>query len=108
VTAAYYASAVVGRSVHWFNGSLPPAMPDTPPQRKRMLLLEICDSAVCSTAEDSAPPRGDTILHAWPYELTAPLSALAAMRKAAQRITNRTSVKLLKAALPPGVCLQSI
>jgi predicted acylesterase/phospholipase RssA len=62
---------------------------------RHLLIIEICDDAHCSGEE---PPSSPTIgggRTSWPYQLLAPLSALVAMRSAAQRVTNRTTLRLL-------------
>jgi hypothetical protein len=65
-------------------------------RRKRLLILEICDADRCSG--DSAPdtPSMGGKDRGWPYQLIAPLTAVVAMRSSAQRVTNRTTLRLLK------------
>ena len=72
------------------------ASPAPVPAQRRLLILEICDADRCSG--DSAPdtPSVGGKDRGWPYQLIAPLSAVVAMRSSAQRVTNRTTLRLLK------------
>jgi hypothetical protein len=62
---------------------------------RRLLVVEICDAAKCSGQASAADPSAGGKRRAWPYQLTAPFSALIAMRSAAQRVSNRTMLELL-------------
>jgi hypothetical protein len=104
VDGGYFDNYGINTLVSWLNGATATggALPS------RLLVLEICDGAVCSSAEDTEPSAGGTVEHAWPYQLTAPLAGLLATRQAAQRITNRTSVRMLKNELSGRACLESV
>ena len=85
------------------------ALPLRPDSQRRVLVLEICDSSSCSG--DPAPTEvskgGED--RGWPYQLVAPLSAVVAMRAAAQRSTNRTTLRLLKDYWrTQGACIESL
>jgi len=67
-----------------------------PAPRRRVLVIEICDSEACSGEETLPVPAAGGPRRDWPYQLVAPLSAVVAMRSAAQRVTNRTTLRLLK------------
>ena len=70
-----------------------PARPERP---RRVLVLEVCDSSSCSGDPAPTAPSAGGEDRAWPYQLIAPLSAVIAMRSAAQRAANRTTLRLLK------------
>jgi hypothetical protein len=78
-------------------------------QGRRLLILEICDTDRCSgDAAPETPSLGGND-RGWPYQLIAPLSAVIAMRSAAQRATNRTTLGLLKNYWGVrGVCIESV
>jgi hypothetical protein len=85
------------------------ALPPRPDPQRRVLVLEICDSSSCSgdpaptDVSKGAEDRG------WPYQFVAPLSAVVAMRAAAQRSTNRTTLRLLKDYWrTQGACIESL
>ena len=57
---------------------------------------------------DSRRPTGGT-RRGWPYQLVAPLTAIVATRAAAQQLTNRTSLRLLKDYWQSrDVCIESL
>jgi hypothetical protein len=68
---------------------------EAPPKHRRLLVVEICDAEECSGQSPPAVPSAGGSRRAWPYQLSAPFSALVAMRAAAQRMTNRTTIGLL-------------
>ena len=77
--------------------------------RRRVLIVEICDSPRCSGDDPPAKPSMGGADRGWPYQITAPLSAVVAMRSAAQRTTNRTTLRLLKDYWRSrGTCIESI
>ena len=89
------------------NGLSSTAAPSPAP---RALVIEICDSATCSGQESNGQlTQGDDDDKSWTYQLTAPLSAVIAMRSAAQRVNNRSALRLLKDYwLERGVCIESV
>lgn len=64
-------------------------------KRRHLLVVEICDATECSGQQPVSSPSAGGRRRAWPYQILAPLSALVAERSAAQRMTNRTALKLL-------------
>jgi hypothetical protein len=83
-----------------------PARPDRP---RRVLVLEVCDSSSCSGDPAPSAPSAGGEDRAWPYQLVAPLSAVVAMRSAAQRAANRTTLRLLKDYWrTQGACIESL
>jgi hypothetical protein len=62
----------------------------------RLLIIEICDSSPCSSREAANEPTRGGPRRAWPYQVFAPLEGVIAMRTAAQKVHNRTSLRLLK------------
>ena len=81
-----------------------------PPPLRRILVIEICDTAECSGKQPTGRINaGGEANQSWTYQLTAPLSAVINMRTAAQRVNNREALRLLKAYWRPrGVCIESI
>ncbi|HWI16203.1 MAG TPA: hypothetical protein VNT81_00540 [Vicinamibacterales bacterium] len=64
---------------------------------RRLLIIEICDSQVCSGQEANGHiNQGGLDDKAWTYQLRAPLDAVVAMRTAAQRVNNRGALRLMK------------
>jgi hypothetical protein len=83
-----------------------PPLPGAP---RHLLILEICDASACSGQEPPATPSAGGPDRAWPYQLVAPLSAVVAVRAAAQRASNRTALRLLKDAWRARkTCIESI
>ena len=81
----------------------------SPPQGRRLLVIEICDSAACSGADANPQVTAGGGDQAWTYQLRAPLSAVIAMRTSAQRVNNRAAIRLLKDYwLEREVCVASI
>jgi hypothetical protein len=68
---------------------------EVPKKPRHLLVVEICDAEECSGQSPPAFPSAGGSRRAWPYQLSAPFSALVAMRAAAQRMTNRTTIGLL-------------
>jgi len=80
-----------------------------PGGRRHLLILEICDASACSGQEPPPTPSAGGPDRAWPYQLVAPLSAVVAVRAAAQRASNRTSLRLLKDAWRARkMCIESV
>lgn len=80
-----------------------------PRKAKRLLIVEICDSVDCSGKETNGDLSKGGDDQSWTYQLTAPLSAMMAMRQAAQRVNNRASLRLLKDFwLGEEVCVESL
>src|SRR5204863_10035333 len=71
------------------------ALRGAPSAQRHLLVLEICDAVKCSGQAPAGSPSIGGSRRAWPYQITAPFSALIAMRSAAQRVTNRTTIGLL-------------
>ena len=68
-----------------------------------------CDSEVCSGREAALSPSDGGARRGWPYQLVAPLTAIVATRAAAQQVTNRTSLRLLKDLWQSrNVCIESL
>ena len=94
VDGGYFDNYGVGTLSAWTHAALMGLAPaERPP---RLLVIEICDSEFCSGREPGVAPSEGGPRRAWPYQLVAPLTAVVAMRTAAQQVTNRTSLRLLK------------
>ena len=107
VDGGYFDNYGVSTLVSVVNAGLTDAV--SPPQGRRVLVIEICDTAACSGAETNplVTEGGDD--RAWTYQLRAPLSAVIAMRTSAQRVNNRAAIRLLKDYWQQrGVCVASI
>lgn len=80
-----------------------------PAQRPpRVLIIEICDSAPCSSREADPAPAAGGPRRAWPYQAYAPLEGVIAMRTAAQKVHNRATLRLLTAYWrTQRVCVES-
>lgn len=77
--------------------------------KRRVLVVEICDSATCSGDPAPEGPSMGGKDRGWPYQIFAPLSAFMAMRSSAQRVTNRTTLRLLKDYWRlKGTCIESV
>ena len=94
VDGGYFDNYGVGTLSAWTHAALMGLASGERPSR--LLVIEICDSEFCSGREPAAVPSEGGSRRAWPYQLIAPLSAVVAMRSAAQQVTNRTSLRLLK------------
>jgi hypothetical protein len=86
-----YGVGTLAAMTHATLGSMPPLAAGA----RRLLVIEICDAVACSGQESPARPAVGGDRRAWPYQIVAPFSALVAMRSAAQRVTNRTTLRLL-------------
>ena len=107
VDGGYFDNYGVSTLVSIVNAGLTDAV--SPPQGRRLLVIEICDTAACSGADANplVTEGGDD--RAWTYQLRAPLSAVIAMRTSAQRVNNRAAMRLLKDYWQQrGVCVASI
>lgn len=79
------------------------------PPRRRLLVIEICDTASCSGADPRPGVSRGGGDQAWTYQLRAPLSAVIAMRSSAQRVNNRAAIRLLKDYwFERDVCVESV
>ena len=84
-------------------------LPSRREQPRRVLVLEICDASRCSGDPAPSEPSAGGDDRGWPYQLVAPLSAVVAMRSAAQRTTNRTTLRLLKDYWrSQGTCIETL
>ena len=92
VDGGYFDNYGVGTLAATANAALS-ALP--PLQRRRLLVIEICDAAECSGQAPPGEPSTGGTRRAWPYQILAPLSALVAERSEAQRVTDRTTLNLL-------------
>jgi Patatin-like phospholipase len=106
VDGGYYDNYGVSTLVAWLQVALSGSLPAAPV--KRWLVIEICDTAQCSSAAppplSSGGPR-----RAWPYQILAPLTGLLATRFTAQQVTNRNSLGLLQTYWEQHrVCIESI
>ena len=107
VDGGYFDNYGVSTLVSVVNSGLTNAV--SPPQGRRLLVIEICDSAACSGADANPQVTAGGDDQAWTYQLRAPLSAVIAMRTSAQRVNNRAALRLLKDYwLQQGVCVVSI
>jgi len=107
VDGGYFDNYGVSTLVSVVNSGLTNAV--APPPQRRVLVIEICDSAACSGADANPQVTSGGGNRAWTYQLRAPLSAVIAMRTAAQRVNNRASIRLLKDYwLQRGVCIDSV
>ena len=68
---------------------------EAPARGRHLLVVEICDAAQCSGQPPPKEPSPGKDRRAWPFQITAPFSALVGMRSVAQRVTNRTTIGLL-------------
>jgi hypothetical protein len=76
---------------------------------RRLLVIEICDATSCSGQDPPGRPAIGGSRRAWPYQIVAPFSALIAMRSAAQRVTNRTTLRLLTDDWrAKGTCIETV
>ena len=100
-----YGVSTLAAVVH--HGLASTAVPSPAP---RALVIEFCDSAKCRGEQpDGKLTQGAVDDKSWTYQLTAPLSAVIAMRSAAQRVNNRSALRLLKDYwLERGVCIESV
>ena len=107
VDGGYFDNYGVGTLSAWTHAALMGLAPaERPP---RLLVIEICDSEFCSGREPGVVPSEGGSRRAWPYQLVAPLTAVVAMRTAAQQVTNRTSLRLLKQYWQAhDVCIESL
>jgi hypothetical protein len=107
VDGGYFDNYGVGTLSAWTHAAL---MGLTSGERpSRLLIIEICDSEFCSGREPGASPAVGGPRRAWPYQLVAPLTAVVAMRAAAQQVTNRTSLRLLRQYWQTQqVCIESL
>jgi hypothetical protein len=106
VDGGYFDNYGISTLVNVVNAGLTNAV--APPGR-RLLIIEICDSAACSGADANPQVTGGGPDRAWTYQLRAPLSAVIAMRSSAQRVNNRAAIRLLKDYWQRrGVCVVSI
>ncbi|MGH9372173.1 MAG: hypothetical protein ACRD15_11640, partial [Vicinamibacterales bacterium] len=95
VDGGYFDNYGVSTLTAWMNDALRGlTAPAVAP--RHLLVIEICESAACSGHEPPDEPSAGGEERAWPYQLVAPLSALVATRAAAQRVNNRTVLRLLK------------
>jgi hypothetical protein len=92
VDGGYYDNYGVNTLVAWLHAALNDV--PLPQPEQRFLVLEICDTDRCSSAESAMTAGGPS--RAWPYQLLAPLSALMATRETGQRVNNRAALDLLK------------
>ena len=107
VDGGYFDNYGVSTLVSVVNAGLANAV--SPPPGRRVLVIEICDTSACSGADANSQVTGGGDDRAWTYQLRAPLSAVIAMRTAAQRVNNRASIRLLKDYwLQRGVCIASV
>ena len=107
VDGGYFDNYGVSTLVSVLNSGLSNAV--APPQGRRVLVIEICDSAACSGADANPQVTMGGDDRAWTYQLRAPLSAVIAMRTSAQRVNNRAAIRLLKDYWQQrGVCVASI
>ena len=107
VDGGYFDNYGVGTLSAWTHAALMGLGPAERPSR--LLIIEICDSEICSSREPAAAPSAGGPRRAWPYQLVAPLTAVVAMRAAAQQVTNRTSLRLLKQYWQTQqVCIESL
>ncbi len=107
VDGGYFDNYGVSTLVSVVNAGLAAAA--SPPPQRRVLVIEICDTAACSGADANPQVSPGGSNRAWTYQLRAPLSAVIAMRTAAQRVNNRAAIRLLKDYwLQRGVCVASI
>jgi len=107
VDGGYFDNYGVGTLSAWTHAAL---MGLTSGERpSRLLIIEICDSEFCSGREPAGSPAVGGPRRAWPYQLVAPLTAVVAMRAAAQQVTNRTSLRLLRQYWQTQqVCIESL
>ena len=107
VDGGYFDNYGVSTLVSVVNAGLTNAV--SPPQGRRVLVIEICDTAACSGAETNPQVTEGGGDRAWTYQLRAPLSAVIAMRTSAQRVNNRAAIRLLRDYWQQrGVCVASI
>ncbi len=107
VDGGYFDNYGVGTLSAWTHAALMGLAPDERPPR--LLVIEICESRFCSGREPTLLPSEGGPRRAWPYQLVAPLTAVIAMRTAAQQVTNRTSLRLLKRSWQAQhVCIESL
>ena len=107
VDGGYFDNYGVSTLVGVVNSGLTNAV--SPPQGRRVLVIEICDTAACSGADTNPVVTEGGDDRAWTYQLRAPLSAVIAMRTSAQRVNNRAAIRLLKDYWQQrGVCVASI
>jgi hypothetical protein len=96
----------VNTLANWTHAALVSRPADTP--TRRLLILEVCDTVVCSSHESSGTLAGGD-RKGWPYQLVAPLSGFLATWGTGQRSNNRTSLRLLKEFWrAKGVCVESL
>ena len=104
VDGGYYDNYGVNTLVAWLHAALNDVPLPLPQQR--FLVLEICDTARCSSAESAMTAGGPR--RAWPYQVVAPLYALLATRETGQRVNNRSAIDLLKKYWERrNVCIES-
>ncbi len=107
VDGGYFDNYGVGTLSAWTHAALLGLSPAERPAR--LLIVEICDSEVCSGREAALSPSDGGARRGWPYQLVAPLTAIVATRAAAQQVTNRTSLRLLKDLWQSrNVCIESL
>ena len=107
VDGGYFDNYGVGTLSAWTHAALLGLSPAKRPPR--LLIVEICDSEVCSGREPGLAPSDGGTRRGWPYQLVAPLTAIVATRAAAQQLTNRTSLRLLKDYWQlRDVCIESL
>jgi predicted acylesterase/phospholipase RssA len=107
VDGGYFDNYGVSTLVSVVNAGLTNAV--SPPQGRRVLVIEICDTAACSGADANPLVTAGGVDRAWTYQLRAPLSAVIAMRTSAQRVNNRAAIRLLRDYWQQrGVCVASI
>jgi hypothetical protein len=106
VDGGYFDNFGVATATEWIHGALQELPTARPP---RILLIEICESNSCSSDNPGdVPAFGDDVRRSWSFQLYAPISALLAMRRSAQRARNRWHIDLLKQRWHPGVCIESV
>jgi hypothetical protein len=106
VDGGYFDNYGVSTLANVVNAGLTNAV--SPPQGRRVLVIEICDTSACSGADANPQVTSGGDDRAWTYQLRAPLSAVIAMRTSAQRVNNRAAIRLLKDYwLQRGVCVAS-
>jgi hypothetical protein len=99
-----YGVSSLAAVMHTALGALPAST-----TKRRVLVVEICDAAICSGDPAPGGPSVGGKDRGWPYQIIAPLSAVMAMRSSAQRVTNRTTLRLLKDYWRTrGTCIESL
>ncbi len=106
VDGGYFDNFGIGTAAGWLDAALIEL--DEASRPKRVLVIEICESSACSSDDPGPRPAYGGEQRSWVYQVYAPVSALLAMRTAAQRARNRWHLSLLQERWKSEVCIETI